>query len=234
MNYQSLNIQELNNLEYEEAVLVDKRTYCQYYAGLIKKKQLIFFTFFPVEDYNLISIKIASFFLQFSLYLAVNAFFFTDKTMHQIFINNGKMDLEYHILQLIYTSLISTVINILIRYLSISENNILLIKQVKSMSLSHERATKAKTNLTIKFTLFFIVSFILIIFFWYFLSCFCAVYTNTQIILIKDTLFSFLLSMIYPFGTNLIPGVFRVLALRASKSDKKCLYEFSQILSILL
>ena len=54
-------------------------------------------------------------------------------------------------------------------------------------------------------------------FFWYFISAFCSVYKNTQIILIKDTLISFTISMIYPFGLNLLPGMFRIPSLRDEK-----------------
>ena len=232
VNYQSLNIQELNILDYEIAVLVDKRTYCQYYLGLIRKKQLIIFTFFPIDDYNLVSLKIASFLLQFSLYLTVNAFFFTDDTMHQIYIDNGEMNLKYHLPQLLYTSIISIGVNIIIQNLSLSEKNILTIKKTRLMSSSIQEAKKVKILIKIKIIFFFVISFILIIFFWYFLSCFCAVYTNTQIILIKDSLISFGISMIYPFGINLMPGIFRIPALRSPKKDKKCIYEISQILSL--
>ncbi len=33
-----LNDEEINNLEYEEAIIIDKRTYFQYYYSLLKKK----------------------------------------------------------------------------------------------------------------------------------------------------------------------------------------------------
>ena len=70
------------------------------------------------------------------------------------------------------------------------------------------------------------------LFFWYFISCFCAVYTNTQMILLKDTFVSFGLSMVYPFGLNLLPGFFRIPALRAEKKDQKCLFKISNIVAI--
>ena len=71
------------------------------------------------------------------------------------------------------------------------------------------------------------------LFFWYFISCFCAVYENTQKILIKDTLVSFALSMVYPFGLNLLPGFFRIPALRDEKADKKCLYKISTYVALI-
>ena len=71
------------------------------------------------------------------------------------------------------------------------------------------------------------------LFFWYFISCFCAVYKNTQIILIKDTLVSFALSMVYPFGLNLLPGMFRLPALRSKNKNKKCLYKISGLVALI-
>ena len=70
------------------------------------------------------------------------------------------------------------------------------------------------------------------LFFWYFISCFCAVYTNTQIILIEDTLISFCTSMLYPFAINLLPGFFRIAALRAKNRDKKCIYNISLLIAL--
>ena len=74
--------------------------------------------------------------------------------------------------------------------------------------------------LQIKFVIFFNFSFFLVLLFWYFILFFGAVYKNTQIILIKDSLFSFLLSIIYPFGLNFLPGFFRIYALREPKRKK--------------
>ena len=233
INYQTLNIQELNNLQYNEAILVDKRSFFQYYFALIRKKQIIIFTFVPIEDYNLVSIKISLFLLSFSLYMTVNALFFTDYTMHQIYTNNGKMNLLQHIPQIIYSSLISSFINTILKQLSLSENSILSIKQTKLLKTAYKRSKEVKSYLYLKLIVYFIVSFSLTLFFWYYISCFCAVYTNTQIILIKDSLISFGVSMLYPFGTNLLPGLFRISALRAQKKDKICIYKLSQLLSLI-
>ena len=85
--------------------------------------------------------------------------------------------------------------------------------------------------LKIKFILFYIISFIFLIFFWYYLSCFCAVYKNTQVHLIKNTIISFGLSSVYPLGLYLIPGIFRILSL---KKNNKYMFNFSKFLGILL
>ena len=58
-------------------------------------------------------------------------------------------------------------------------------------------------------------------------------FLNTQMILIKDTLISFTLSILYPFGLNLIPGFFRMPALKDIKQNKKCIYKTSQLISLI-
>ena len=228
-----LNDQEINNLEYNKALKYDKRTYFQYYWSLIKKKQLILFTFIPNNDYNLSYIKIALFIVSFSLYFTINGFFFSDDTMHKVYEDNGEYKILYQIPQILFSSVISSVINIILKQLSLSEKNILKLKEEKVDTNTAQKSKKLENCLKIKFLLFFILSFILMLFFWYFISCFCAVYKNTQIILIKDTLISFSISMLYPFGLNLLPGFFRIPALRAKNKDKKCIYDTSLIIALI-
>ena len=120
----------------------------------------------------------------------------------------------------------------ILKQLSLSEKNILQIKQEKNMIYVAEKSKKIELCLKIKFIIFFVLSLILMIFFWYYISSFCAVYINTQKILIKDTLISFGTSMIYPFGINLIPGFLRIPALRSKNKDKVCSYKISIIIAL--
>ena len=62
---------------------------------------------------------------------------------------------------------------------------------------------------------------------------FGAVYRNTQIHLIKDTLTSFALSLVYPLWIYLLPGLFRILALSDPSKKKIKLYKFSLYLQML-
>ena len=233
IEYRNLNDQELNNLEYKVAIKIDRRSYLQYYWSLLKKKQLILFTLLPANDYNLFSLKLALFLLSFSLYFTINGFFFTDSTMHKVYVDNGEYDLLYQIPQIFYSSVISSVINMILKLLSLSEKNIISMKQEKNLQLLIIKSRNIKSCISIKFIIFFLLSNVLLLFFWYFISCFCAVYTNTQLILIKDTFISFGLSMAYPFGLNLLPGIFRISALRAIKKDKQCMYKFSLLIALI-
>ena len=153
--------------------------------------------------------------------------------MNKINEDNGEYNFLFQIPQILYSTLVSSVINMILKTLSLSEKQILMIKSEKDYLISQMKSNKIKTCLKIKLISFFILSFILMIFFWYFISSFCAVYKNTQIILIEDTLVSFALSMIYPFGLNLLPGIFRIPALKAVKKDKNCLYKTSTIIALI-
>ena len=73
----------------------------------------------------------------------------------------------------------------------------------------------------IKFSIFFVLNLFLLIIFWYYLTCFNALYQNTQIDLIINSLISFGLSLVYPFVINIIPGFFRMDSLDGNKRDKK-------------
>ena len=225
------NDTELNLLEYKEALEIDKRTYFQYYISLIKKKQLIIFTFYPTNDYNSMIIKICLLLFSFVLYYTVNALFFNDSTMHKIYEDQGAFNFLYHIPQILYSTIISSAINIIVKKLSLSENNVLEIKKEKKSENVDKKKQSVLKCLTIKFTLFFIVCILFLVFFWYYLACFCAVYKNTQYYLIKDTLLSFCLSLLYPFGLNLLPGILRIPSLK--NNNKECIYKISKIVQII-
>ena len=64
------------------------------------------------------------------------------------------------------------------------------------------------------------------------ISCFCDVYVNTQIHLIKDTLISFGLSFVDSVVIYLLPGMFRIPVL--SMKNNECLYKFSQLIQDIL
>ena len=231
--YKDLTDEEINDLEYEIAIVVDKRTYWKLYISLLIKDHLIIFTFCNRNDYNLTNIKIILFIVSFALFFAINAFFFTDETMNNIYEDNGVFNLILQIPQILYSSLISTIINIILQKLSISEGQILDMKKEKDKEKTKQMANSIKKNLKIKLIIFLVLSSTLILVFWYFISCFCAVYKNTQLILIQDTLISFVTSMIYPFIFKLFHGVLRIPALRAKNRDKKCSYKISKILNLI-
>ena len=228
---QVFNDYELNNLAYKDAIKYDKRGYWEYYLSLIRTKHLIVFTFYTSSDYNSIIIKISLFLLIFALFYIVNALFFNDSTMHKIYEDHGIFNFVFQIPQILYSTIISIVIKTILNMLSLTEKNIIEIKNQKSFALANNKMKEKKKCLLIKFILFFTFSFLFLLLFWYYISCFCAVYKNTQIYLIEDTAISFGTSLIYPFALNMIPGLIRIHSIK--NKDKSCLYLISKILQLI-
>jgi hypothetical protein len=115
-----LNDFELNHLPYNEAILQDKRKFLDCYWSILKQNHLILFAFLPYKDYNLRTIKLSLLIISFSLYFTINCFFFNDDSMHKIYAELGKYKIINQLPKMLYSLLISSAINYLLRLVSLS------------------------------------------------------------------------------------------------------------------
>ena len=104
--------------------------------------------------------------------------------MHEIYESKGQFDLETQIPIIIYSTLISYILNYPLNYLALSNDPIIDFKQGSVKNIK-KRAKKLVRKLNIKFILYFIFSSLILLFFWYYISLFCVIYRNTQIHLLK-------------------------------------------------
>ena len=80
---------------------------------------------------------------------------------------------------------------------------------------------------------FFIFTFLLFLFHWYFISAFCAVYQNTQVIYLRDSGIAILTSLVDPFIIYGITSVLRAISLSMCCRKKiVCLYKLSNLIPI--
>ena len=173
------------------------------------------------------------FFIGFTIYYVVNALFFDDNTMHKIYKSKGSFDLEVQIPIAVCSSLISMVLNTFLKIFALSNDSIIDFKQNKDKNSVDQRGNDLNSKVKIKSALFFAISFVFLLFFWYYISMFGVIYSNTQLHLLKDTLISFGISMLTPFGIYLLPGLFRIPSLSNRKKKRECLYNISKILQLL-
>ena len=232
--YLNFNDYELNSLEYKEALIIDKRTYWKYYISLLRTKHPIIFTFLSPKDFNVTIIKICLLLLSFAVNYALNTFFFDFSIIHNIYMDQGEYNFSYLFPISFQAFIISYYINIIVKYIVLSERNILVIKNKKTVKESKDEVQSVERCIIIKNIFYFIISVAFLIFFWYYLAAFCAVYQNSQIYVIENTFISFLLALLFPFIINLIPGIFRLIALKDKKKDSKVLYIISKITQIIL
>ena len=227
----SYNDFEMNNLEYNNALIQDNRSFCQMYVSFIKTKHPIYFTFLLENDYNSRIIKICLFIFSFSLEYSINALFFNDSTMHKIYEDRGDYNFIYQLPQIIYSFLISLVITKLLSHFILSEEKVAEIVKIKNLETENKINVLFRKSIY-KLIIFFVLILLIQLLFLYYLSSFCGVYKNTQGALITDTIISFVISLfIYSYIFCLIPCTMRYYSLKGKNKDRKCLYNASNIIS---
>ena len=190
------NDYELNNASFEDAKRFDKRSSGDYYCSLLKRKQIFIFSMFNFDDNNSNIIRKYILFLSFVLHYSINAFFFNDSNMHQIFLDNGNYNISYQIPYIFISAVLSTVsLRIMVSTLVLTDKSIYEIKCQPNLMKANELKEKALKKIIIKFSIFFGLNLALLVIVWYYLSCWNAVYENTKVYLIKNTLPYFSLSL---------------------------------------
>ena len=229
---ENLDDYELNELEYLPAIELDKRPFSQIYWSTLKRNHIILLTFFSCNDYNIYYIKFARFLFLISTDMALNVFFFTDDSMHKIYLNYGKYDFIQSIPQAIYTTALSQLIEVFLSYLSMTDKHIYQIKHVKDEKIKKIIIFQNLKCIKLKLIGFFVFTFVFFAFYWYLISSFCAVYENTQVIFIKDSISTFFTESVYPFILYLIPSSLRILALKDVNKKRTFIYKLSEIIPI--
>ena len=225
---QNLDNYELNNLEYNIALNLDKRNFFEIYLSFLRRENLFIFTFFVCNDHNLIYVKYSRFIFLFCSDMALNVFFFADETMHKMFLDYGKYNFIQQIPQILYSTVISQILEIFLCYLSLTDKHYYKAKNIdiksKFMILQIIKCVK------IKLFFFYLSTGLILCFYWYTITCFCAVYENTQSAFIKDSLLSFGLGLLYPFIIYLFPTLLRLLSLKSKNGKLSFVYNLSDII----
>ena len=160
--------------------------------------------------------------------MVMNVFFFSDESMHKLYINYGKYDLVQQIPQILYSTIITKFMEIIICYLSLTDQP---IYQLKKLEINNEAIKEKFKCIKIKLKLFFILTFVFMPFYWYVVSSFCSVYKNTQIAFIKDWICSVLLGFAIPFIIYLIPSSLRICAIKKNNCKGSIfVYKLSEII----
>ena len=174
------------------------------------------------------------FFLSFALHYTVNALFFDEKNMHQIYQAEGNYNFGYQLPNIICSAIISiAILRLMLQILVLTDKDVLEVKLQSNKILANNMKVNKLKCMKIKFAIFFILNFVLLCLFWYYLTCFNAIYQNTQIYLLENTFISFAFSLLYPFFINLLPMMVRMISLQASNKDKGYFYKVSQIIQVI-
>jgi hypothetical protein len=225
---------DLDEMEYDDAIKFDKRTFCAFFTERIKSKQILINTFCNKERLIPMSIKIILFALNIDLYFVVNGLFFSEEYLAEVF----ELDEEESFFsffprsidRFFYTSIVGTVIGMIIDCIFIEEKKIkriFLREKDDQMQLKYEISIVAR-SIKNRFTIFVFLCFFIAIISWYYISCFNNTYPCIKMEWIKSSVTLIIIMNILPIFIVMLEAIIRSLSFYY-KSEK--LYKFKKLIS---
>ena len=235
----NINIEEYlkpnyDDMEYDDAIKVDHRDFCQFLIAKLMQKQIIMYTFYNKENLNPLSIKIILLSLNIDLYFVINGLFFNENYIAIIF-NSEEEETFFSffprsISRFFYSVLVGLIIGIIIDCIFIEEKRIkriLLREKEDLLRLKYEISIITK-SIKKRYTFFSFISLFITIFSWYYVSCFNNTYPGVKIEWIKSSIAIILIMQILSFLIVFLQSILRSLSFKY-KIEK--LYKFKQLIS---
>ena len=162
---------DIQDLDYEEAIIYDKRSYLRMYWGFLVDSQLILETFYTDNNLELFVIKLSFLVFTFQISFFLNAFFYSDEYISDAYHNDGVLDFFSGLPKSIYSFIATLIITNLLRMLSSSRNELMRIIRKYKKNDNYENIVNIKLmKLRKKLIVYFILVFLLESFF--FILCY--------------------------------------------------------------
>ena len=234
----------LNNYTYEEAIKYDMRSICQIFYIFLLSKQVGFHTFLfrsPLEPFSL---RFCLLIFIISSDLALNSFFYLDDKISEKYRYAKNIFLfafNNNLTVILLSTLIGFLFLTLFTKLSNSTNSIRNVfmkeeeklKKDKKYKVSEQRKKEIFDDIKkilkiykIKVITLVVIEAIFIIFFWYYVTAFCHVYSSTQTSWLLDSFLSMISRIIIDCLFSL---GFAKLYRMSIESNIYCLYKFVMI-----
>ena len=153
---------EIEEMDYEEAIIYDKRSYIKMNWSSLVDSQIILDTFFSDSNLNLFIIKLSFFVSIFEINFFLNALFYTDEYISDAYHNNGVLDFVSGLPKSIYSFLATLLLSNLLKMLSNSKSELMKLmqenyKNKEYLELINAKLKKLKIKLIIYFRIIFLV-----------------------------------------------------------------------------
>ena len=219
-------------MDYEEAIIYDKREYLKMYWGFLVDTQIILGTFCTDNHLDLFVIKLSFFVFTFQISFFLNALFYTDEYISNAYHNDGVLDIISGLPKSIYSYIATLITTNLLRILSNSKSELIglikdNLKYKTYLYLIHIKLAKLRKKLII----YFILVFLLTLFFLYYVTAFCSTYKYSQKYWFLGCIESFGMDSLVSVIICIFLALFRLISI---KKHIKYLYLFSNLISTLL
>ena len=205
---------DLDGLDYDEALIYDKRTFCQLFCKQLKERQLIANTFCVTDKLKPFSIKVILLIFNLSCYLVVNGFLFNEEYVMKILRRKSKNFYYFlvdSVTRIVYSSIIGVVINIIVGLLFRADKQLRKVqsKYEGNKILLHGEIVKIYKSTKNLYIIFSILNVFIMLVFIFYLFCFCGVYRNCQADWFEGCFIVIFLMQILPVFLSLLLAVLR-------------------------
>ena len=213
-----------DDMDYDNAIGRDKRTFCVYFCDNIKTDLLILNIFCNYEKLNPWPIKFLLFVLNVDLYFFVNGLFFTEDYLSEMLYDKNVNFFDFalrFIDRLYYITLINIIISYCINCFFFEER---VIKKIFKREKNNELILKYEIfqiikNIKSRYNLFIIICFVAAIFIWYYSFCFNNIYPSmAKEWIITSVIIIFVMQFVY-FLKLLLETIIRFIAIKC-KSER--------------
>ena len=221
--------------DYDDVIEKEKRTFCYYFCDKFQMNQIFINSFFKYEPFRPKSLKILVLIMTIELYFVINAIYYDEEYLTDLYYSKEEDKFYYFIPRrinaFIYTSAVSGIISYFVGYFFVEENKIKKIfrrNKEGDIKMKYEISMMIK-DMQNKFTTIIIISLVLTVICFVYISCFNNVYRYIKKEWIKSSLFILILMQIINFLMTLIECSFRYIAIKC-KSEK--LFRLSIIIAL--
>ena len=163
--------------------------------------------------------------------MTVNGLFFVHESMHRKYTQGEDFTFVQKIPQILFTLIASHLIEVILCYLSMTDTHVYQIKALPKNDKNAEKVMDIMDLMKRKLTAFYVITFLLFLFYWYFISAFCAVYQNTQEIFLRDCGITILTSFLDPFIIYGLTSILRLISLCfCCRKRLGCVYKISDLI----
>ena len=184
-----------DDMEFDDALYYDKRTFKELLLESLKEDQIIAHTFIADDPLKPRTIKIIVFILNVILYFVVNGLVFSEEVIGELFeVNEDDENFFSYfprsIERIVYSTLVSIVIGIITDLFFFSEDK---IKKIYKSERNQPKACREKivhliNDIKKRNIAFIVIASIILIFSFFYLLCFNYVYPYSQIEWIKSSI----------------------------------------------
>ena len=137
--------EELNEMEFKDAITNDHRSFCQYFLNILSEKQIIFSTILNKSIFYPLSLRLVLLFFTMSSFF-FNALFFTEAFISYRYTSNEQLNIWYilknELSKSVYASLIGMLFGKIVALVTSSTADYIKIKRIQQktnclLELSH-------------------------------------------------------------------------------------------------